>query len=55
MTEENLRILTNDADRILARVITKIDESMAKIQNVKIEEPNLENVFLHLTGRVLRD
>ncbi|HWI51743.1 MAG TPA: ABC transporter ATP-binding protein [Symbiobacteriaceae bacterium] len=26
-----------------------------KIQGVEIEEPNLESVFLHLTGRALRD
>ena len=26
-----------------------------KVRSVDIEEPNLEAVFLHLTGRALRD
>jgi hypothetical protein len=26
-----------------------------KIRSIEIREPNLESVFLHLTGRALRD
>jgi len=36
-------------------VITKANELGVKIRSVDMEEPNLETVFLHLTGRALRD
>jgi ABC-2 type transport system ATP-binding protein len=55
ISENNIKVLTKNADEVLASVISKLDSESAKIQSVKIDEPNLENVFLHLTGRVLRD
>jgi hypothetical protein len=36
-------------------VFTQADRLGFKIRSVEIEEPNLEAVFLHLTGRALRD
>jgi ABC-2 type transport system ATP-binding protein len=40
---------------VLAPVVTKANERGIKIQSIDIREPNLEAVFLHLTGRALRD
>jgi hypothetical protein len=37
------------------RVITRANELGTKIRSVDIQEPNLEAVFLQLTGRALRD
>ncbi|MFZ5986297.1 MAG: ABC transporter ATP-binding protein [Bacillota bacterium] len=48
-------IITEDADTILAEVISVLDSLKCKIQSINIEQPNLESVFLHLTGRALRD
>jgi hypothetical protein len=36
-------------------IVKEIDKTGARLQGIKIEEPNLEAVFLHLTGRALRD
>lgn len=43
------------ADEMLAPIVTQINAAGAKIRAIDIEEPNLEAVFLHLTGRALRD
>jgi ABC-2 type transport system ATP-binding protein len=43
------------ADEMLAPVVTRVNAAGAKIRAIDIEEPNLEAVFLYLTGRALRD
>ncbi len=53
--EDGIRIVTDDADSVLAGVVAKVEQGDASIQSIRIEEPNLESVFLHLTGRALRD
>ncbi|MGI6778354.1 MAG: ABC transporter ATP-binding protein [Acetivibrionales bacterium] len=53
--ENNIRIIASDADTVLARVISVIDSGKSRIRFINIEEPNLESVFLHLTGKALRD
>ncbi|MHB8126656.1 MAG: ABC transporter ATP-binding protein [Desulfitobacteriaceae bacterium] len=50
-----LKVMAKDADTILAKVISILEAQRCKIQAVKIEQTNLESVFLHLTGRALRD
>lgn len=47
-------ITTPDAAAVLPAITAECTEH-AKIQSVALEEPNLEAVFLHLTGRALRD
>ena len=48
-------IITHAAEDILASVVRKANERGIKIRSMDIREPNLEAVFLHLTGRALRD
>jgi ABC-2 type transport system ATP-binding protein len=43
------------AQEAIPPVFTQADRLGFKIRSVEIEEPNLEAVFLHLTGRALRD
>ncbi len=43
------------AERVLPRVLTKAADLGLSIRHIEIREPNLETVFLHLTGRALRD
>lgn len=50
-----MSIITQDADTILAEVITAVDSAKYRINSIDIKQPNLESVFLHLTGRALRD
>ena len=54
-TDHMIAVITPSAEEILAPVITKANEFKIKIRSVDIQEPNLETVFLHLTGRALRD
>ena len=54
-TDHTIAIITPSAEEILAPVITLANESGIRIRSVDIQEPNLESVFLHLTGRALRD
>ena len=44
-----------DAGEALPAVVSRDGEIGLRIRSVDIEEPNLEAVFLHLTGRGLRD
>ncbi|GIK56935.1 MAG: putative ABC transporter ATP-binding protein YfiL [Chloroflexota bacterium] len=46
---------TEDANTILPGVIQHIAGQGLPIRKLEIQEPNLEAVFLHLTGRALRD
>jgi ABC-2 type transport system ATP-binding protein len=55
VTDHVIAILAPEAEKVLAPVITKANELGVKIQSVDIQEPNLESVFLNLTGRALRD
>lgn len=50
-----LRLLARDGNAALPDLITLANSHGTRITNVTIREPNLEAVFLHLTGRALRD
>jgi ABC-2 type transport system ATP-binding protein len=54
-TDHEVAVIAKQAEEVLAPVITKANERGIKIQSIDIREPNLEAVFLHLTGRALRD
>jgi ABC-2 type transport system ATP-binding protein len=47
--------LVDDSNRVLPRLIEVAASGGVRILSVEIQEPNLEAVFLHLTGRALRD
>ncbi|MBL8108968.1 MAG: ATP-binding cassette domain-containing protein [Anaerolineales bacterium] len=55
VTDHEVSVITADAKDILAAVVSKANERGIKIRSIDIREPNLEAVFLHLTGRALRD
>jgi len=48
-------LIVTEAEEALPGVIATANALNIKIRSVDIEEPNLEAVFLHLTGRALRD
>jgi linearmycin/streptolysin S transport system ATP-binding protein len=47
--------LVDDSNRVLPRFFDIVSSKGMRITSVDIQEPNLETVFLHLTGRALRD
>ena len=55
VSDQRLAVVSVDANEILVPVIAKASSMGIKIRTVDIQEPNLEAVFLHLTGRALRD
>jgi len=50
-----LTLLVEDSNTVLPRLFESAARVGTRIQSVAIQEPNLEAVFLHLTGRALRD
>ncbi len=50
-----LHLLVTDSNRILPGIFEAAANVDVHINSVDIQEPNLEAVFLHLTGRALRD
>jgi ABC-2 type transport system ATP-binding protein len=54
-SEQEVTVITPEAEDVLAAVVSKANERGIKIHSIDIREPNLEAVFLHLTGRALRD
>ncbi|WP_462412724.1 ABC transporter ATP-binding protein [Neobacillus sp. Marseille-QA0830] len=53
--ENLLTVFHKDPQTILGGLIQRITNDGVKISSVEIVEPNLESIFLHLTGRSLRD
>lgn len=53
--DEKIYCIVEDGNQILPQVINSLNAQGATMQSLEIEEPNLEAVFLHLTGRALRD
>lgn len=48
-------LLADDASAILPELLGSMTAAGAVISGVEVDEPNLEAVFLHLTGKALRD
>jgi ABC-2 type transport system ATP-binding protein len=48
-------LLADDSNRVLPSLFESANRNDMRITSVDIQEPNLEAVFLHLTGRALRD
>ena len=55
MSENRIEVLAGDAASILPQILATVAEVGGSIHAVEVEQPNLEAVFLHLTGKALRD
>jgi ABC-2 type transport system ATP-binding protein len=55
VTDHQIFVITHSAANVLAPVVSRANDRGIKIHSMEIREPNLEAVFLHLTGRALRD
>jgi len=55
VSDHAIAIIVPEAEEALAPVITRTNELGIKVRSIDIQEPNLEAVFLHLTGRALRN
>jgi len=46
---------THNGENVFKDIITKVSETDSSILSIDIKKPTLETVFLHLTGKALRD
>lgn len=53
--DTKLQIEVKDSDTALPKIFKVSSESNIEIDNVKIRQPSLEDVFLYYTGKTLRD
>jgi ABC-2 type transport system ATP-binding protein len=53
--ENNLQLMVGESNRVLPAVFEAAARAGTHILSLDIQEPNLEAVFLHLTGKALRD
>ncbi|GAH10305.1 unnamed protein product, partial [marine sediment metagenome] len=49
------RLLSPTADAILGQVVSLITSKKVRIDSLNVVQPTLEDVFIKLTGRTLRD
>ena len=52
---DTLLLTVHDAPRNVAQIVNEATRSGLELADVQISRPNLESVFLHLTGKALRD
>jgi ABC-2 type transport system ATP-binding protein len=53
--DSQLVLSVADSGQVLPEVMLTAHQAGVPVRSIDIEEPNLESVFLHLTGRALRD
>ncbi len=55
VTDGHLQLLARDGRRLLPAVLDAAESHGAAVKSVEVVEPDLEAVFLHLTGTALRE
>lgn len=55
LTDKTIHIATNQGRMLLAKVISTLDAAGCPVSTIEVKEPNLEDLFLQLTGTSLRD
>jgi ABC-2 type transport system ATP-binding protein len=50
-----LHLVGRDGRRLLPRLLELAEQAGVEVTSVEVVEPDLEAVFLHLTGKALRD
>jgi ABC-2 type transport system ATP-binding protein len=53
--ENSLKLIADKQNDVLGSLFQAAERHQAKIVNLHVQKPTLEDVFLHLTGRKLRD
>lgn len=54
-TDKGIRIISKKGSNILSELVHTVESQGIQLMNFQMEKPSLEDVFLHLTGRTLRD
>jgi len=54
-SEGGLEVLARSSGSIMGRLVATLESDGAHVTSISVTEPDLESVFLHLTGKSLRD
>lgn len=54
-TNEGIRIISKKGSNILSTIVFAAEKEGIQVTHYEMETPSLEDVFLHLTGKTLRD
>jgi ABC-2 type transport system ATP-binding protein len=54
-TDNGLELIVQDTSQLLPVLLDRISKTGTSLSSIEVRKPNLETVFLHLTGRTLRD
>ncbi|MBD8499750.1 ATP-binding cassette domain-containing protein [Paenibacillus arenosi] len=54
-TVQGLKLIVTKQSRVLSAIVQCTERHGVQINNMHVQTPSLEDVFLHLTGRTLRD
>ncbi|MNJ52051.1 hypothetical protein D3C77_473700 [compost metagenome] len=54
-TENGLKLIAAKQSNLLSQVVQAAERHHVQIISIHVHTPSLEDVFLHLTGRTLRD
>lgn len=55
LKDDGVDVLSSQGRKVLSQVLSDLNKRDVKVSSVEVQEPDLESVFLHLTGRSLRD
>lgn len=53
--DEGIRIISKKGSNILGKIVLAAEKEGIQVTHYQMETPSLEDVFLHLTGKTLRD
>ncbi|MFC4598446.1 ABC transporter ATP-binding protein [Cohnella hongkongensis] len=54
-TDQGLKLIVAKQSGLMSQVVQSAEKHRVQITNIHVQTPSLEDVFLHLTGRTLRD
>lgn len=55
LAEGKIRILSKDLSQIIPTVVNLVDKHGGKIENISVAQPTLEDAFISLTGKSIRE
>lgn len=55
LAEGKIRILSKDLSQIIPTVVNLVDKNGGKIENISVAQPSLEDAFINLTGKSIRE
>jgi ABC-2 type transport system ATP-binding protein len=55
LAEGKIRILSKDLPQLIPTVVNLISEHSGKIENISVAQPTLEDAFINLTGKSIRE